>query len=133
MTKSPRIEALENKALDDLTHILCDMPEQPKNRSVLVGAPEKPYTPKKERQGFLLYYDKLKAIATLDAVDFKTLILSLGDYSQYGVLPETLSPHAEGMFKILKLGIDADAAKYAETCKARSASAKKRHDKPAED
>ena len=69
----------------------------------------------KERPGFMLYFELVDALSTMDDAEAGALFKALMAYAQWGEVRE-LTGVADFAFRIARPRIDKDAERYAERC-----------------
>ena len=79
---------------------------------------------KETKRSFVLYYDYRQHLTLLNDEERGQLLMALFDYVETGKEPE-IQGAALMAFSFIRLQIDKDAAKYAETCRKRSEAGKR--------
>ena len=84
---------------------------------------------KKERAGFVLYFDDLEALAkTMDDAKLGAFIVALSRYARESVEPTFTDDNSRMAFGLLRTKIDRDREHYAEISEKRAKAALKRVD-----
>ena len=82
-----------------------------------------------DRKGFLIYFDTRNAWQILTNEQRGNLLMSIMDYSEYGVIPEFSDKLLEMAWALMRPKLDRDADSYAERCRKNSYSVYCREEK----
>jgi hypothetical protein len=64
------------------------------------------------KPGFMMYHGKVRVLAKMDAESFKTVMMAICDYSEFGAEPTALNDTEAMAFDMMREAIDRDNDKY---------------------